>query len=60
MMGPQGVQQRSRRTFEAHRREWLFTHIGKDKCSLLHVRTFTMMMLSFVGFLKYSEDSELH
>ena len=31
----------------------------KETASLLNLRTFTMMVLSFVGFLRYSEVSEL-
>ena len=35
----------------------VYEEIGKDKCSLIDLRTFTMMILSFVGFLRYSEAS---
>ena len=37
----------------------IFAIIGKESCSILNLRTFTMMVLSFAGFFRYSEVSEL-
>ena len=37
----------------------VFKLTGEKDCSLLDLRTSTMMVLSFVGFLRYSEVSEL-
>ena len=37
-----------------------FTFSGEDTCSPLDLRTFTVIMLSFVGFLRYSQVSELY
>lgn len=37
----------------------VYERVGKEACSLLDLRTFTMMVLSFVGFLRYSEAAFL-
>ena len=42
-----------------HHLQQIYEKVGKELCSLLDLRTFTTMVVSFAGFLRYNEIADL-
>ena len=42
-----------------HHLQQIYEKVGKELCSLLDLRTFTMMVVSFADFLRYNEIADL-
>ena len=55
--GPKNIYHGGRMTF--HHLRQIYENVGKKLCSLMDLRTFTMVVVSFAGFLRYNEIAEL-